>query len=234
VAPFRLAELAALGPYFALQSDDGSRAGWRPVTGLIDDRAELGQVIDGIAARLGAAPQWIAASVFYQGWAARLTSIYAGSVVLGGAVPDLAATSLRYLQPASGPVELLAAPLTAVDAGAGFQRLLGDHLDPLAAAVRRQVRIGRHLLLGNLASALAGSVVMLSHAGHGQHEDLISRAWAQPAELARYGRWHPATDGLRYVRTTCCGYDQLSSASRCSDCSLSRRRYERKLPDQGI
>ena len=232
--PFRLTELAALGPYFALHSDDGRRAGWRPVTDLIAGGDELAQIIDGISAQLGAAPQWIAASVFYQGWAARLTSIYAGSVGLGGAVPDLAATSLRYLQPPSGPVELLAAPLTAVDSGAGWRRLLGDHLDPLADAVRRQVRIGRQLLLGNLASALAGSVVMLAHAGHGQLEDLISQAWAQPAELARYGRWHPATDGLRYVRTTCCGYDQLSPASRCSDCSLSRRWSERKLPDQGI
>jgi hypothetical protein len=234
VQPFRLAELAALGPYFALQGDDGCRAGWRPVTGVIADGAELAQIVDDIAARLGAAPRWIAASVFYQGWAARLTSIYAGSIVLGGAVPDLAATSLRYLQPPSGPVELLAAPLTAVDAGAGWRRLLGDHLDPLADAVRRQVRIGRHLLLGNLASALAGSAVMLAHAGHGQVEDLISQAWAQPAELARYGHWHPATGGPRYVRTTCCGYDQLSPASRCGDCSLSRRRSERKLPDQGI
>jgi len=234
VQPFRFAELAALGPYFALHSDDGCRAGWRPVAGVIADGAELAQIIDGVAARLGAAPQWIAASVFYQGWAARLTSIYAGSLVLGGAIPDLAAASLRYWQPPSGPVELLAAPLTAVDAGVGWRRLLDDHLDPLADSVRRQVRIGRHLLIGNLASALAGSVVMLAHAGHGQLEDLTSQAWAQPAELARYGRWHPATDGLRYVRTTCCGYDQLSPASRCGDCSLSRRRPDRKLPDQGI
>lgn len=232
--PFRFAELAALGPYFALHSGDGSHAGWRPVTSVIADGGELAQIIDDIATRLGAAPQWIAASVFYQGWAARLTSIYAGSVVLGGAIPDLAATSLRYRQPPSGPVELLAAPLTAVDAGVGWRRLVGDHLDPLADAVRRQVRIGRQLLLGNLASALAGSVVMLAHAGHGQLEDLVSQAWAQPAELVRYGRWHTATDGLRYVRTTCCGFDQLSRASRCSDCSLTRRRPGRKLPDQGI
>lgn len=232
--PFRFAELAALGPYFALHSDDGSRAGWRPVTGVIADGAELAQIIDGIAAQLGAAPQWIAASVFYQGWAARLTSIYAGSIVLGGAIPDLAATSLRYWQPPSGPVELLAVPLTAVDTGAGWRRLLGGHLDPLADAVRRRVRIGRQLLLGNLASALAGSIVMLANAGYGQLEDLISQAWAQPAELTRYGRWHTATDGLRYVRTTCCGYDQLPRASRCGDCSLSRRRSGRKLPDRGI
>lgn len=233
MAPFRFAELAALGPYFALHADD-SGGGWRPVAGVIADSAELAQIIDGIAARLGAAPQWIAASVFYQGWAARLTSIYAGSVALGGAIPDLAASGLRYRQPLSGPVELLAAPVTAVDAGAGWRRLLDDHLDPLADAVRRRVRIGRHLLLGNIASALAGSVVMLAQSGHGRLDELISQGWAQPAELARYGQWHSSEDGIRYFRTTCCGYDQLSRASRCGDCSLSRRRSGRKPSDRGI
>jgi hypothetical protein len=220
---FRFAELAALGPYFALYGDDTGGAGWRPVTAVIADGAELAQIIDGIAARLGAAPQWIAASVFYQGWAARLTSIYAGSVVLGGAVPDLAASSLQYRQPASGPVELLAEPVTAVDSSAGWRRLRADHLDPLAHAVRRRVRIGRHLLLGNLASALAGSIVMLAQAGHGRLADLISQGWAQPAELAPYGQWHSTTGGIRYARTTCCGYDQLNGASRCGDCSLAWR-----------
>jgi len=234
VPPFRFAELAALGPYFALHTDDSGGAGWRPVTGVIADSAELAQIIDRTAARLGAAPQWIAASVFYQGWAARLTSIYAGSVALSGAIPDLAASSLRYRQPPSGPVELLAAPVTAVDAGVGWRRLLGDHLDPLADSVRGRVRIGRQLLLGNIASALAGSVVMLARSGHGRLEDLITQAWAQPAELSRYGQWHSSTDGIRYFRTTCCGFDQLSRASRCGDCSLSRRRSGRKLPDRGI
>ena len=221
----RIGELAALGPYFALYREEGGSPGWRPVTAVISDGGELDQIIDGVAARLGAAPPWIAASVFYQGWAARLTSIYAGSIVLGGAIPDLSASSLRFRQPRSGPVELAAAPVTAVDRRAGWRRLLADHLDPLADAVRRRVRIGRHLLYGNLASALAGSVLMLAQGGHARLTDLIREDWAQPAELARYGQWRSTGDSICYARTTCCGYDQLPGAGRCGDCSLAWRSW---------
>ena len=94
-AQFRLAELARIGPYFALL--DGSDAGFEPVTALIAETgqgaARLGERIDDASARLGTAQPWIAASMLYQGWAARLTSIYAGSAALDGAIPDLSAAS---------------------------------------------------------------------------------------------------------------------------------------------
>lgn len=221
---FRLAELAALGPYFALQAGEpGPGTGWRPVSGLIGDQAELGRVVDEFARRLRTTERWAAASVFYQGWAARLTSVYAASVVLRGAIPDLAAERLRYQLPATGPAELLAGPVAATGPGAGWRRLIDDHLEPLAAALRQQVRIGEHLLRGNLASALAGSVTVLSLGGHGSLAELTRQHWAQPAELAPYGRWNRLPDGLRYARTTCCGYEQVPGGGRCGDCSLAWR-----------
>jgi hypothetical protein len=231
-AQFRLAELARIGPYFALR--DRSEPGFEPVTALIADTAQaaarLGERIDDVSARLGTAQRWIGASILFQGWAARLTSIYAGSAVLAGTVPDLSAARLRYRAPPSGPVDLLATPLVAADLGAGWQLLAGEHLDPLASAIRRQVRIGRHLLRGNLASALAGSLMVLARQGHGPLDELIGLAWAQPAELGRYGQWRATPDGPRYARTTCCGYTQLPGGRRCGDCSLSWPRAPARRP----
>jgi hypothetical protein len=231
-AQFRLAELARIGPYFALQ--DGSDAGFEPVTSLIADTAQaaarLGERIDDVSARLGTAQRWIGASILFQGWAARLTSIYAGSAVLAGAVPDLSAARLRYRAPPGGPVDLLATPLVATDLGAGWQLLAGEHLEPLTRAIRRQVRIGQHLLRGNLASALAGSLMMLARQDHGPLDELIGLAWAQPAELDRYGQWRLTPAGPRYARTTCCGYTQLADGGRCGDCSLSWRRAPASPP----
>jgi hypothetical protein len=229
-AKFPLAELGEIGPYFALL-DGGPRAGFEPVTSLVDGSARADALlvarIDEVSARLGTAQQWIGASVLFQGWAARLTSVYAGSAVLSGQVPDLAVARLSCRLPPSGPVDLLAVPLVAADPEAGWQLLTG-HLDLLAVAMRRQVRIGQHLLRGNLASALAGSLMALHHAGHGPLDTLLGHSWAQPAGLRRYGRWRVTPDGPQYARTTCCGYVRLPGGGRCGDCSLTWREAARR------
>jgi hypothetical protein len=223
-AQFPLAELAGISPYFALR--EGGTAGFEPVASLVADTDEaasrLGERIDDVAARLGTTQRWIGASILYEGWASRLTSIYAGCVILAGPVPDLAVARMYYRAPPAGPVDLLASPLVATDPGPGWLALT-EHLGLLAAAIRRQVRIGRHLLRGNLASALAGSLATLDRKGHGPLDELIGCAWAQPAELSRYGQWRTTPDGPRYARTTCCGFTRLEGRGRCGDCSLSWR-----------
>jgi len=230
--PVLLRDLAAIGPYFELVADAeaDADAGWRPVGALIERAEELAAVVDGVAARLGTAQRWIAASLFYQGWAARLTSIYAGSAVLFGAVPDLRAERVSYRLPPSGPVELSVAPQKEVSVLAGWRGLHDEHLIPLADAIRRQVRIGRYLLLGNVGSALAGSLAVLADVGTEPLEALLGSDWAQPADLAAGGRWMPTSEGPRYARTTCCGYDQLDRGGRCGDCSLSWMGASRREP----
>ena len=210
----RVGELAVIGPYFALgEGPPDPAAGWQPVTA-----AAVGELID----RSPVAERWIAASLLYQGWAARLTSVYAGSAVLAGQVPDLSLTRMHYRMPQPGPVELLAWPLAAISAADGWQRLYAGHLEPLAAAVRQRVRIGRHLLLGNVGSALAGSLTALDRAGYARLDTLIAQDWASPAELAACGQWAAAPGGPRYTRRTCCGYVRLPGGGRCGDCSLNR------------
>jgi hypothetical protein len=217
-------ELAVIGPYFTLSATEADSRGWRRASALIDDADHLGEVIGEVAARLGTTQRWIAASVFYQGWAARLTSIYAGSAVTCGAVPDLRADLVRYRHRRSGPVDLSVVQLQPLTTDAGWRHLHDGHLAPLAAAIRGQVRIGGYLLRGNLASALAGALGVLARARREPLDALIGHGWAQPADLAPCGLWVPGPDGPRYARATCCGYEQLEHGGRCGDCSLNWRR----------
>jgi hypothetical protein len=220
-----LAELAAVGPFFTLSTGPTDAcSGWRQASALIGDAEVLRGAIDSVAARLGTGKQWIAASLFYQAWAAQLTSVYCGSAALCGAVPDLRPDRLFYRPRRSGPVELAATPLETVSIEAGWRHLHDDHLVLLAEAIRGQVRIGRYLLLGNEASALAGSLTVLASARGGSVQELLGHAWARPAGLAPAGRWMSAPDGPRFARTTCCGYEVLDARGRCGDCSLNWRR----------
>jgi hypothetical protein len=219
-----LRELAGIGPFFALSTGPTDAClGWRRASALIRDAEVLRGAIDGAAARLSSGRRWIAASLFYQAWAAQLTSVYAGSAALCGAVPDLRADRLFYRPRRSGPVELAATPLEPVSVEAGWRHLHDGHLVLLAEAIRRHVRIGRYLLLGNEASALAGSLTVLASARGESVRALLGNGWATPAELAGSGRWMSAPDRPRYARTTCCGYELLDAGRRCGDCSLNWR-----------
>ncbi len=220
--PVPLADIGAIGPYFAFGSARISAdAGWRTVPDLIDDDGCLGQMIDDVAGALGTTQRWIAASIFYQGWTARLTSIYAASACLCGAVPDLRADLVSWRRRQPGPVELNVAPLRSLTPAAGWRSLRDEHLDPLAGAIRRRVRIGRYLLAGNAASALAGALGTIATQRPYPLDSLLRLHWARPVDLASSGRWLRTPAGPRYARTTCCGYEQLDQGGRCGDCSLN-------------
>jgi hypothetical protein len=222
---FAFDRLAALGGYFPLEpgvpTDDGHE--WRPVRVLLDQPAALDAAIERVAVRLGTRERPIAASILLQGWAARLTSVYAGSVVLHAAVPDLAIERLHYHQPQTGPIGLALNTPVAVDPTTGWQRIVRDHLDPLIDAIRGRVRIARRLLWGNTASAFAGSLGSLARSGHAHLHDLVRQPWANPPELAGLGNWATTEGGLRFARTTCCGFERLPGRDRCGDCTLTWR-----------
>jgi hypothetical protein len=207
-------ELAAIGPFFALGVGAPSGVDWRLASAL-----DVREWVDWGTARLGSPDRVVAASLLYQGWAARLTSIYAGSIVLGGRAPDLSAGGLWYRYPAGGgAIELSVADPSLVAPDAAWRAIVDANLAPLAEAVRREVRIGLRLLWGNVASALAGSLAALARTGHASLEDLIAAPWSSPPELAGLGSW--STSPLTFRRTTCCLYERLPGAGRCGDCSL--------------
>jgi ferric iron reductase protein FhuF len=219
----QLGRLAGISSYFAVHDGPADPAdGWLPAAGLLDHGGQpLGEAIDAIDARLATPRRWIAASILFQGWAARLTSIYAGCLVLDGAAPDLAPDRIHYRVPATGPVDMTIDPVVPLDADDAWRRILDDHLHPLADAFRSQVRAPRRVLEGNIASAMAGSLGTLARTGRGSLTDLIARPWAQPPGLAAYGSWARTAEGPRFARTTCCGYLRIPGAGRCGDCSLA-------------
>src|SRR5262249_13958505 len=158
----------------------------------------VGSIIDDVAVKLGTSDRWIAASIFYQGWAARLTAIYAGSAALCGVVPDLRADLISYQLPTSGLVELNISALVPLAPGPGWRGLHDRHLDRLAATIRDEVRIGSYLLLGNVGSALAGALAAIAGADGEPLAELVHRSWAQPVDLARSGRWMRTPGGPHY------------------------------------
>lgn len=220
--------LRALGPFFTLHVGDLRREpGWIPVPVLLDDSAPAGErlraLVEEMARRLGTTEHWVAGSILFQSWAAHLTSVHVGSVALGGPVPDLAARHLHVRTGPTGGLELGADPVIVTDVETGWRRLTTAHLDPLAVAVRRQVRIGRRVLAGNVASAMAGSLESLARAGLAPLDRLVEEPWAQPPPTPAYGTWMRGAGEPRYARTTCCGYQRLPGAGRCGDCSLTWR-----------
>jgi hypothetical protein len=231
--------LAAIGPFFALTVGTPEGPGWQRA-----DSLDVRRWVEWGTGRLGSPDRVVAASLLYQGWAARLTSIYAGSIVLGGGAPDLSAAGLWYrYPPGGGAIDLCVGRLSLLPPDSAWWRLVDANLAPLAEAVRREVRIGRRLLWGNVASAMAGSLAALARAGHARLEDLTAAPWSHPPDLDGLGSWRtpapgPAPDargdgpagadrpagggarGLRFRRTTCCLYERLPGAGRCGDCSL--------------
>jgi hypothetical protein len=229
-------QLTQMNPGFILPgANQDAGPAWVPVTALLDGTPDAGQLIDQavglVARRLQTAESWIAASILFEGWAARLTSVYAGTISLGAAVPDLCASRVLFRVGATGRVQLTVAELAAVDTVTGWHHLYDSHLDPAAQALRQRVRIGRRFLDSGVAAALAGSLTTLARAGHGSLDVLLTQPWAQPAQVRPHGRWTVTADGPRYRRDTCCGYQRVPDGGPCRSCPLSGRGPWRTGPE---
>ncbi|MGW4641004.1 (2Fe-2S)-binding protein [Sphaerisporangium sp. NPDC004334] len=131
-----LAELSAIGPYYAIStgpepgsgpgtnpgsgvdsgsgSDSGSTSsseddgGWRPLSELVTDTGALRAKIEDYQRRLGAEEVRVAASVLFQGLAARLWSPVIGAVAARGLIPAEAPSDLHWRPAATGPLPLRA------------------------------------------------------------------------------------------------------------------------------
>jgi hypothetical protein len=210
-----LAESGRLGLFFGLRSPQPEEQAWQPSSVLYAAApGPLDDVLSRTQAALGGCEQRVAASLFFQGFAARLLSPLLGCLATSGCVPSVAGADLRWryrdslelaLIPARGwtgpPAEL--APVVLTDA-------LATHLNPLATAIQARVKVPAALLAGNTASAYVAALYLLGP----DWSALAPRALAS-AGLTEAGTFEPA-----FVRRSCCLYYRVDGGGYCGDCPL--------------
>jgi FhuF-like iron-sulfur protein len=168
----------------------------------------------------------VAASILFQGYAARLWSPLLGCVALGIPPPDLAAGRLRWRYRPGEPVGLnLAAPEPAAEPVPPV--IVHDHLTPMIAALHRLTGVARNLLWGNASSALVGTLTALTLAGvRDGAAATVVRALLESAPLRGTGVL-TVTDGRpSFRRRSCCLYYRLPGGGLCGDCCLTRVRRD--------
>jgi hypothetical protein len=237
--PRLLADLAALGPYFAVDVHrPGSplRPPWQPLgelTGSPDALASrIGEVRERLAAAAGCPPSAVefrvAASIAQLGLCARLLSPALGAAAVGRALP-VDTTRARWIPALGGPFRLslpdtvLEVSAARTSAGAGPAALVELLAGPITQIVRavQATGVSAQVLWGNVASAVNGAVTMIAAA----RPDLASPAagaaaalLGQPVLTGTYqGR---PLDGFR--RRNCCLIYRLSpdAPAYCGDCVL--------------
>lgn len=229
-----LADLAALGPYFAVEVHrPGSplRPPWQSLGELTGSPGALAGRIGEVRERLAAAAGCpatsvefrVAASIAQLGLCARLLSPALGASAAGRALP-VDVGQARWVPALGGPFRLsLAEDAVAGEAGAaGTVALLAGPITQIVRAVEAMA-VSPRVLWGNVASAVNGAATMIAAA----RPDLAGPA----AEIAAATLANPALTGtyqgrpLRgFRRRNCCLIYRLSPErpAYCGDCVLGR------------
>jgi len=234
-----LADLAALGPYFAVDVHrPGSpvRPPWQPLgelTGSPDALAgRIGEVRERLAAAAGCPATSVefrvAASIAQLGLCARLLSPALGAAATGRTLP-VDVGQARWVPALGGPFRL-SLPEAAVSEAAGAAEpgtagtaaLLAGPITQIVRAVEAMA-VSPRVLWGNVASAVNGAAAMIAAARPdlaGPAAEAAAAMLSYPA-LARTYQGRPLT-GFR--RRNCCLIYRLSPAAPayCGDCVLSR------------
>ncbi|WNI14156.1 (2Fe-2S)-binding protein [Actinacidiphila sp. ITFR-21] len=237
-----IAEITALGPFFALAADGGRGPGWQPLSApLLAER--VGAVRRWLAAAGGrpadAVEPRVAASVAHLGLAARLVSPALAAAVLHGRPLLFTLEEVRWRPVLGGPVPLslppraLGGPCRTPEALADrlAAGLLAGPLEELGAAFG-VFGVSRHILRGNTASAVGGAAAALTR--------------SRPEQAAATGRFTAlllgrpplagegtTADGI-FRRRSCCLIYRAAPGGRgalCGDCALDRRPAAGRVPD---
>lgn len=233
-----LAELSSVSSYFAVSTGTADDAHWRPVTRLYTDPDLLAGVVAGVQDRIGASDLRVAVSTFYLGYAARLWSIGLGGLAEHELLIDLDPDQLWYSE-CSGSVRLhLPNPVAWQGSSAeSLEPMLADmvmaeHLQPLAAAVRRLGPISQRLLDGNAASAALGAARALCwhHGGNLAAEPSweLARSLCENEYLS--GTVCFSDSSTDYQRTSCCLFYRTPGGGLCGDCALTHKPEVRLNP----
>ena len=241
-----LRRAAEVGPFFTLGVRPGGE-GWYAQADLTssDGQPLLSAVLTDYARRLGTPEPRVAASLFYQGYAALVWSPVL-ACLREGVLLDLDPTRFHLR---CHPNQSLTAALTPARATGSLA--VTPLLEAMAAAVRRIAPVPDRLLAGNAASALTGAARVLAthHANHpgargtrgpaaGAATDRAeggAAAGPDTADEGAYDLW-AVVDGLlasgwlagacgagpAYRRRSCCLYYRVPGGGLCGDCALDR------------
>ncbi|HEY7433021.1 MAG TPA: (2Fe-2S)-binding protein [Streptosporangiaceae bacterium] len=235
--PRLLAELAALGPYFAVdvhEPDAPLRGPWHDLRELFSSprllTERISQVRDGLARAAGepagVVELRVAASVAQLGLCARLMSPVLGAAVLGGTL-HIEVAQARWVPSLGGPFRL-SVPGTAVRGrsslgagGAAWQRLLDGPISQLARSVA-SMSVSPQVLWGNVASAVNGAAEMIAAA----RPDLAGTARAVAGTVLQFpalAGGYTGAPGPGFRRRNCCLIYRLSPSAPgyCGDCVLA-------------
>lgn len=246
-----VADVSAAGGYFGLELGPVSHErepGWRPLGDLLTDPGTVEARIADMAGRLGTGETRVAASILFQGLAARFWSPCLGAAVAHDLLVDLAPRHVYWRAEAGGPLPLRTAYLEgwrvrdpARITGPLYRTVVTGLLEPLAETVRRVVPTAPGLLWGNAASALVGTFLEL---GRGRPA-LAARAVALGRELLDTGLLRgtgelaePAPGHHFFTRRSCCLFYRLPGGGMCGDCVLvdpgtRRERWARAAGESG-
>jgi iron complex transport system ATP-binding protein len=224
-----LAEVATISAYFELESGP-LEPGWRPLADLLTDPGPLSDRVAEVAERLSTTETRVAASIWFQGLAARLWSPVIGAAVTRELLVDLAPARSFWRPAPSGPLPLRVIhpegwEITDPDQVAGplYRNVVTELLEPLAHTIQKITMIAPGLLWGNAASALAGTIQAIAR----RRPKLVARASALGRELLSMGVLEgsgelvePAPGRPFFVRRSCCLYYRLPGGGMCGDCAL--------------
>jgi len=229
-----LADLAALGPYFAVDVHrPGSpvRPPWQPLSELTGSPGALagriGEVRERLAAAAGcpaAAVEFrVAASIAQLGLCARLMSPALGAAAAGRAL-SIEVAQARWVPALGGPFRLSLAE-EAMAAGpdtAATAALLAGPVTQIVRAVEAMA-VSPRVLWGNVASAVNGAATMIAAA----RPDLAGRAAETAGALLGYPDLAGTYQGRPlggFRRRNCCLIYRLSPErpAYCGDCVLGR------------
>ncbi len=217
-----LADVARLGPFFAVGTDPDEALDptWRPVRHLWSEPAPLTDRIGHVRRTLRSDDR-AAASIAFQGMAARLVSAPLAAVVLHGMLPRLTADELHWRPSATAPWPLWC-PDPDHDPAPGpvdglTDLLIEGYLRPLVDAVRARVAVSAQVLWGNAASSIASAALVIERQRPGARAVAVAQGVLAAGPLAGTGAF--ATPRA-FRRRSCCLYYRVPDGGLCGDCVL--------------
>ncbi|HEU0127563.1 MAG TPA: (2Fe-2S)-binding protein [Pseudonocardiaceae bacterium] len=221
-----LRRAAQLGPFFVLNlPGTGPHCGATALADLYDPAGavHLDELVDHHARRLRTAERRVAASLLFQGLAARLWSPVLGCAP-AGLVPDLDPVYLRWWR--ASPLGLRTeqaagwAPTgPAQHAELAVRTVVEANLRPLGRSLRRSMRITEGLLWGNAASALIGAARVADPSGNATRTLVMALLDRDP--LRGTTAPVPVEGPLTVRRRSCCLYYRVPAGGLCGDCALT-------------